>query len=113
MPRRSRREALVKDWAASVRFLRLAALESGQVLNYAGISNETGISQPTVKGYYQLLEDMPCGRGIGSFARAIVSPARTTLAKQRRTHLAERRSCRCPRPLALADNIIALPWFCL
>ncbi len=21
--------------------------------------------------------------------------------------------CRCPRPLALADNITALPWFCL
>ena len=21
--------------------------------------------------------------------------------------------CRCPRPLALAANIIALPWFCL
>ena len=56
-----RREALVKDWAAFVRFLRLAALESGQVLNYAAISNETGISQPTVKGYYQLLEDMFIG----------------------------------------------------
>ena len=30
-------------------------------MNYAAISNETGISQPTVKGYYQLLEDMFIG----------------------------------------------------
>src|SRR5208282_4781237 len=33
-----RREALVKDWGAFVRFLQLAAVESGQMLNYANIS---------------------------------------------------------------------------
>jgi predicted AAA+ superfamily ATPase len=56
-----RREALVKDWGAFVRFLQLAAVESGQMMNYANISQESGISQPTVKGYYQLLEDMFVG----------------------------------------------------
>jgi len=56
-----RREALVKDWGAFVRFLELAAAESGQVLNYAGIAQETGLSQPTVKSHYQLLEDMFIG----------------------------------------------------
>lgn len=65
-----RREALVKDWAAFVRFLRLAALESGQVLNYAAISNETGISQPTVKGYYQLLEDMFIGVRVPAWSKS-------------------------------------------
>lgn len=39
-----RREAFVRDWGAFVRFLQLAARESGQVLNYAAISRETGIS---------------------------------------------------------------------
>lgn len=56
-----RREALVKDWGAFVRFLQLAARESGQILNYAALSQETGISQPTVKSHYQLLEDMFVG----------------------------------------------------
>lgn len=56
-----RREALVKDWGAFVRFLELAAAESGQILNYAGIAQETGLSQPTVKSHYQLLEDMFIG----------------------------------------------------
>jgi len=65
-----RREALVKDWAAFVRFLRLAALESGQVVNYAAISNETGISQPTVKSHYQLLEDMFIGVRVPAWSRS-------------------------------------------
>jgi predicted AAA+ superfamily ATPase len=56
-----RREALVKDWGAFVRFLELAAAESGQILNYAGIAQETALSQPTVKSHYQLLEDMFIG----------------------------------------------------
>jgi predicted AAA+ superfamily ATPase len=56
-----RREALVKDWGAFVRFLGLAAAESGQILNYAGVAQETGLSQPTVKSHYQLLEDMFVG----------------------------------------------------
>ncbi len=56
-----RREAMVKDWAAFLRFLRLAATESGQILNYAGISKESGPSQPTIKSHYQLLEDMFIG----------------------------------------------------
>jgi predicted AAA+ superfamily ATPase len=63
-----RREALVKDWGAFVRFLQLAASESGQILNYAGISKETGLSQPTVKSHYQLLEDMFIGFRVPAFS---------------------------------------------
>ncbi len=55
------REALVMDWGAFVRFLQLTAVESGQMLNYANISQETAISQPTVKSHYQLLKDMFVG----------------------------------------------------
>lgn len=56
-----RREGLVKDWGAFVNFLRLAAAESGGELNYAAISRQVGISLPTVKSHYQLLEDMFIG----------------------------------------------------
>ena len=64
-----RREALVKDWGAFVRFLQLAAAESGQILNFANISHETGISQPTVKNYYQLLVDMFIGFFVPAYRR--------------------------------------------
>lgn len=63
-----RREALVKDWGAFVRFLQLAASESGQILNYAAIAQETGLSQPTVKSHYQLLEDMFIGFQVPAFS---------------------------------------------
>ena len=72
-----RREALVKDWGAFVRFLQLAAAESGKMINYANISQETGISQPTVKNYYQLLEDMFVGIRVPAFA---ISPRKNLLA---------------------------------
>jgi len=63
-----RREALVKDWGAFVRFLQLAAAESGQAVNFAAVSRESGLSQPTVKSHYQLLEDMFVGFRVDAFS---------------------------------------------
>lgn len=65
-----RREALLKDWGAFVRFLQLAAAESGQIVNFAAISQESGLSQPTVKNHYQLLEDMFIGFQVPAFAKS-------------------------------------------
>ena len=65
-----RREAIVKDWAAFARFLQLAATESGQTVNYAKISREAGVSLPTVKSYYQLLEDMFVGFRVSAFSHS-------------------------------------------
>jgi uncharacterized protein len=72
-----RREALVKDWGAFVRFLKLAAAESGQLINFANISQETGISQPTVKAHYQLLEDMFVGFRVPAYS---MSPRKNLLS---------------------------------
>ncbi len=63
-----RREALIKDWAPFARFLQLAALESGQIVNYAAVSQEAGVSGPTVKSHYQLLEDMFVGFHVAAFS---------------------------------------------
>ncbi len=65
-----RREALVKDWGAFVRFLQLAAAESGHMLNYTSLSREAGVSVPTIKSYYQLLEDMFVGFRVSAFTRS-------------------------------------------
>jgi predicted AAA+ superfamily ATPase len=75
-----RREALVKDWAAFSRFLQLAAAESGQMLNYAKISKNAGVTLPTVKSYYQLLEDMFMGFRVTAFSG---SPRKSLLSTER------------------------------
>ena len=75
-----RRESTVRDWGAFVRFLQLAARESGQIQNYAAISREAGISQPTVKSHYQLLEDMFVGFRVPPFTR---SPRKNLLSTSR------------------------------
>jgi uncharacterized protein len=75
-----RREALVKNWPAFARFLQLAAAESGQMINYAAISREAGVSLPTVKTYYQLLEDMFTGFRVTAFSG---SPRKSLLSTER------------------------------
>lgn len=75
-----RREAYVKDWAAFLRFLRLAAAGSGQLTNHAAISAEAGVSQPTVKSHYQLLEDMFIGFTVPAWTR---SPRKGVLSTPR------------------------------
>ena len=50
-----RRETVVKDWGYFLRFLKFAAGDSGGIVNYSGVSRETGIASATVKAYYQLL----------------------------------------------------------
>ena len=75
-----RREAFVKDWGTFLRFLQLASRESGNIINYAAISRETGISQPTVKSHYQLLEDMFIGVVLPAFSG---SPRKNLLSSPR------------------------------
>jgi predicted AAA+ superfamily ATPase len=75
-----RREALVKNWPAFARFLQLSAAEAGQMINYAGISREAGVSLPTVKTYYQLLEDMFIGFRVTAFSG---SPRKSLLSTER------------------------------
>lgn len=72
-----RREALVRDYGAFVRFLHLSAAESGGILNFAAISREAGVSLPTVKSYYQLLEDMFVGFRVDAWGK---SPRKNLLA---------------------------------
>ncbi|MFY9340898.1 MAG: ATP-binding protein [Planctomycetota bacterium] len=75
-----RREAFVKDWAAFLRFLQLAARESGQINNHAAISRDAAISQPTVKSHYQLLEDMFVGFMVPAWSK---SPRKNVLSTPR------------------------------
>ncbi|MCW5560035.1 MAG: ATP-binding protein [Verrucomicrobiae bacterium] len=75
-----RREALVKDWPAFVRFLRLAAIESGHLVNYHKIAGDVGLSVPTIKSHYQLLDDMFLGFRLPAYSG---SPRKNLLSTDR------------------------------
>ncbi len=52
-----RAEALSRKIGAFSRFLELAAVESGANPNLRKLSNESGVSEPAVKEFYNILED--------------------------------------------------------
>lgn len=52
-----REEAAVRNIGAFVRFLELAASESGNIVNFNKLSQEIGVAHATIAGYYQILED--------------------------------------------------------
>ncbi len=43
------------------RFLEIAALQSSELIHYSNISRDIGVSEPTVKSYYDILEDSLIG----------------------------------------------------
>ncbi len=72
-------EALTRNIPAFSRFLEIAALSNGEILNYTNIARECGVSSPTVKEYCQILEDTLIGRHLPAFRkrkkrRLITSP---------------------------------------
>lgn len=54
-------EGLVRRLPQFARFLQVAALSSGQMLNFASIGNDAQVSPSTVREYYYLLEDTLLG----------------------------------------------------
>ena len=52
-----RAEALVRNLPGFVRFLPIAALFHGQVVNVSGIARDAGTARTTVAGYLDILED--------------------------------------------------------
>ena len=50
-------EALVRNLPAFARFLPLAALFHGQILNISSLARDAGVSRTTVSGYIEVLED--------------------------------------------------------
>lgn len=75
-----RRESNLRDWGAFLRFLSLAAAESGGILNASALSREAGISSPTIKSHYGLLEDMFLGFSVPAFSG---SPRKSALSTPR------------------------------
>lgn len=54
-------EALTRNVPAFEKFLNVAALTHGELLNYANVGKEVGVSSGTVRDYYRILEDTLVG----------------------------------------------------
>src|SRR3989338_2936272 len=52
-----RKEALVRQLDQFMRFLELAAIDSGKVSNFSKISQQLGVAHTTIDSHYQILED--------------------------------------------------------
>ena len=54
-------ESRLRNLPAFQRFLEVAALMNGELLNYANVAADCGVSPKTVREYYQILEDTLLG----------------------------------------------------
>jgi len=54
-------EAAVRDIPSFSEFLRVAAITSSELLNYTNLAREAGVSQKTVRSYFEILEDTYLG----------------------------------------------------
>jgi predicted AAA+ superfamily ATPase len=57
-------EARIRNINVFTRFLEAAAFSNGEMVNYSAIATECGVSSPTVKEYFQILEQSMIGRFI-------------------------------------------------
>jgi predicted AAA+ superfamily ATPase len=62
-------EALTRNIPAFSRFLEIAALTNGEIISYTNIASECGVSSPTVREYFQILEDTLIGRHLQPFRK--------------------------------------------
>lgn len=62
-------EALVRNLNAFQRFLEVAAMTNGEIVNYNNIAQDCGISTNTVINYFDILEDTLIGYRIPAFSK--------------------------------------------
>lgn len=62
-------EGLVRNLPVFSAFLSAAALSDGDLVNFANIARDCGVSGPTVKGHFGILEDTLLGRWLPGFVK--------------------------------------------
>lgn len=62
-------EGLVRNLPVFSAFLGAAALSDGDLVNFANIARDCGVSGPTVKGHFGILEDTLLGRWLPGFTK--------------------------------------------
>jgi len=62
-------EAVTRSIPGFSRFLEIAAMGNGEMIQFSNIARECGVSAPTVKSYYQILEDTLLGRFVPAYQK--------------------------------------------
>jgi uncharacterized protein len=62
-------EAKIRNISSFSRFLEAAAFSNGEIVNYTNIAAECGVSSPTIKEYFQILEDTMTGRFLQTYQK--------------------------------------------
>ncbi|MCC5930709.1 MAG: ATP-binding protein [Cyclobacteriaceae bacterium] len=62
-------EAKIRNIPSFTHFLEVAAFSNGEMVNYSNIATDCGVSAPTIKEYFQILEDSLLGRFLPSFQK--------------------------------------------
>ncbi|MHB8520612.1 MAG: ATP-binding protein [Limisphaerales bacterium] len=62
-------EALVRRLDSFARFLHIAALMNGQIVNVAGLARDAAVARPTVQGYFETLTDTLIGFWLPAWQR--------------------------------------------
>ena len=62
-------EGLVRNLPAFADFLDAAALSDGEMVNFSNIARECGVSNPTAKGYFVILEDTLLGKWLPAYRK--------------------------------------------
>jgi predicted AAA+ superfamily ATPase len=63
-------EGLIRRLAPFSEFLQLAGLSNGKVINFSKIANEVGVSSPTIREYFHILEDTLVGNLIPQWRKS-------------------------------------------
>lgn len=83
-------EAVTRNIPAFNRFLEVAAMCNGEMVNFNNIAGDCGVSAPTIKEYFQILEDTLIGGFVPAFRKT-----------------AKRRLIRAPRFIFFDVGIVA------
>jgi predicted AAA+ superfamily ATPase len=62
-------EGLVRNLPVYSEFLNVAALSDAELVSFSTIARDCGVSSPTIKGYFQILEDTLFGRWLPGYTR--------------------------------------------
>ena len=62
-------EGLVRNLPVYSEFLNVAALSDAELVSFSTIARDCGVSSPTIKGYFQILEDTLLGRWLPGYTR--------------------------------------------
>ena len=62
-------EAKIRNVGVFSQFLEAAAFSNGEMVNYTNIASDCGVSAPTIREYFQILQDTLIGRFVPSYQK--------------------------------------------